>query len=235
MLALLQISCDDDLSPVYPDNSPPRSPYLPEPEDSSTYASENLVVSWECSDPDGDALIYSIHVREGEEYIVFSTQTPYKTVDTGHFLLRSTRYTWRVIASDGLELTAGEWWTFFTPEWSNEPPYAASDPTPENGAADIPLTNLHLSWSASDPDQDDVLTYTVFFGTNDDPEIVAAGITETSYALPQLDYGTEYFWRVVTTDSRDESASGPVWSFTTRADPGGLLSRIGRFLGLSAE
>ena len=176
-------------------------------------------------------MIYTVQVRENDDYVVFAGQTLLKTMDTGLFLLRETMYTWRVIATDGLEITEGDWWTFFTPEWSNNPPYEPSDPTPTHGAVDIQVTGVHLSWSADDPDQNDVLTYTIFFGTNDDPELIAAGLTETSYALTPLDYDTEYFWYVVSTDSHDESTSGPIWTFTSRAKPGGLLARLAKLLG----
>lgn len=228
--AALFSSCGEDSSPTSPGNAPPNNPHSPQPADSSEYTREYLTVSWESSDPDGDEVIYTVQVRENDDYIVFADQTLLKTMDTGLFLLRETMYTWRVIATDGLESSESEWWTFFTPEWSNNPPYEPSDPTPVDGAVDIQVTGVHLSWSADDPDQDDVLTYTIFFGTNDDPELIAAGLTETSYALTPLDYDTEYFWYVVSTDSHDESTSGPPWTFTTRAQPGGLLQRIGELL-----
>ena len=99
-------------------------------------------------------------------------------------------YTWRVIATDGLESSESDWWTFFTPEWSNEPPYTPADPHPASEDFDVQTTGVHLTWSAGDPDQDDVLTYDVYFGTGIDPGLAASGLTETSYALPSLDYDT---------------------------------------------
>ena len=196
------------------------------PEDSATYLREALFVSWESSDPDGDEVIYTVQVRENDDYIVFSSQTTFKSIETGLFLLRDTMYTWRVIASDGLANTEGDWWTFFTPEYTNEPPYPPSDPYPADGASDVQISSVHLNWSADDPDQDDTLTYTVYFGVTEDPDIIAAGLTETSYDLSLLDYDTEYFWYVVVTDSRDESTAGPPWSFTTRPQPGGVFGWI---------
>lgn len=196
--AALFSSCGENSSPTSPGNAPPNNPHSPQPADSSEYTREYLTASWESSDPDGDEVIYTVQVRENDNFIAFAGQTTLKTMDTGLFLLRETMYTWRVTATDG--------------------------------AVDIQATSVHLSWSADDPDQSDVLTYTVFFGTNDDPELVAAGLTETSYALPQLDYDTEYFWYVVSNDSHDESTSGPIWTFTSRSQPSGFLQRIGELL-----
>ena len=229
--ALAVVSCsEEEQAPTAPGNRAPTRPYLPEPEDSTTYVRETLAVSWEGGDPDGDIVLYSVQVREGEA-LVFTGQTIYKTMDTGLFLLRNQTYTWRVISTDGLLITEGDWWTFFTPDYSNEPPYPPANPHPADGAVDVLTNGTVLTWSADDPDTDDVLTYTVFFGKTEDPEIVAAGLDETSYELTSLDYDTEYFWYVVVTDSHDESTAGPLWSFTTRPQPGGLLGRLRSLIG----
>jgi hypothetical protein len=226
LLLGLLVSCGDDASPIAPENSPPAVPHRPEPADNADYVREYLSVSWESSDPDGDEVIYSVQVKENGDYVVYSGQTLLKTIDTGLFLLRDMMYTWRVVATDGLESSESPWWTFFTPEWSNEPPYRPSDPSPASEEFDVQTTGVHLTWSAGDPDQDDVLTYDVYFGTGIDPGLAASGLTETSHTLPPLDYDTVYFWRVVSTDSHGESTSGPVWSFSTRAQPGELLARL---------
>jgi hypothetical protein len=226
VVSAMLVSCsDDDPAPTAPSNRAPEKPSLPEPEDSTTYVRETLAVSWEGGDPDGDLVLYSVQVREGEA-LVFTGQTIYKSMETGLFLLRSQTYTWRVIATDGLLITEGDWWTFFTPDYSNEPPYPPADPHPADGAVDVLTLGTVLTWSADDPDTDDVLTYTVFFGTDSDPPLAAGGLDETSWELPLLEYDTEYFWFVVVTDSRDESTAGPVWSFTTRSQPGGVFDWI---------
>jgi hypothetical protein len=224
-------SCGDDASPIAPENSPPRVPHLLEPADSSDYTREYLTVSWECSDPDGDEVTYNVQLKENDDFVVYAGQTLLKTLDTGFGLLRNTMYTWRVVATDGLENSESDWWTFFTPDQFNEPPYEPADPSPADGAIDVQITSVHLTWSAGDPDQDDVLTYDVYFGTGGDPELVATGLTETSYALPALEYDTAYFWSVISTDSRNESAASPLWTFTTRSQPGGFLSRLSQLLG----
>ena len=59
-----------------------------------------------------------------------------------------------------------------------------------------------------------------------DPEPVATGLTETSFALPALDYDTVYFWRVSSTDSHGEVTFSPTWTFTTQSQPGSLLTRM---------
>jgi len=227
ILAVLAVSCSDDGSPVAPVNNPPRAPSSPVPADGTEYGAPLLTVSWECSDPDGDALVYSVNVREigaVDTYTVFSGQTPFETMETGMALLRETSYIWRVIASDGRVLTEGPWWLLTTPEWTNSPPYEPSDPTPADGLAGIGLVT-YLAWVAGDPDAEDFLTFDLFFGDTDPPTLEATGLTQTSYTLPALEFGTEYFWRIVSRDSKGESTAGPVWSFTTIPQPG-LFSRL---------
>jgi hypothetical protein len=229
-LAVLWTSCTDD-SPTAPGNGAPRTPYSPSPADGAVYGRPTLDLSWKCSDPDGDILVYAVQVREHDVYVVFSATTENTEMETGLTLLRETLYTWRVSATDGLEVTHGPWWSFTTPEWSNLPPYPPADPIPADGAEGISLTTT-LFWVAGDPDQDDVLTFDVYLGTDADPPLAAAGRTQTSWAPPALEYSTGYYWRVVSKDSRGDSTSSAVWTFTTRDEPGGLLGRIGRWLGI---
>lgn len=225
-------SCSDDASPTAPGNRPPAAPSQPEPADDSEYVREYLSVAWECSDPDADDNVtYTVQVKEDGDYIVFSGQTLLKTMDTGLFLLRETTYTWSIIASDGVEITEGDWWTFYTPDYSNEPPDPPADPHPADHAVDIQINGVFLTWSADDPDDGDALTYNVYFDTVTDPALAATGLTETSYGLPTLDYDTVYFWRISSTDSHGETTFSPTWTFTTRAQPGGLFARLGRLLG----
>jgi hypothetical protein len=229
-LVALWASCGDD-TPTTPGNSAPRAPHSPAPADGAVYGRPTLDLSWKCSDPDGDDLLYAVQVREHDAYVVFSANTQNTEMVTGLTLLRETLYTWRVSATDGLEVTRGPWWTLTTPEWSNLPPYPPVDPTPADGSEGISVTPT-LFWVASDPDQDDPLTFDLYLGTDADPPLAASGRTQTSWAPDLLEYSTPYYWRVVARDSRGDSTSSAVWTFTTRDQPGGMLGRIGRWLGI---
>lgn len=228
-LAAAASSCSDD-PPTSPANTAPRAPHSPAPADGAEYGRPTLDLSWRCSDPDGDPLVYAVQVREYDVYAVFSASTSNTEMETGLTLLRETLYTWRISASDGIAVTHGPWWSMTTPEWSNEPPVPPADPTPGDGAEGVSLTPA-LFWVAADPDIDDVLTFDVYLGTDADPPLAAAGLTQTAWAPPALEYSTAYSWRVVARDSHGDSASSTVWTFTTRDQPGGLLERIGRLLG----
>lgn len=97
----------------------------------------------------------------------------------------------------------------------NNPPNQPSDPNPLNGSIDQPL-DLNLSWTCSDPDGDP-LTYDVYFGTSNNPPLVADNRTTTTYNPGQLNNNIKYYWKIVAKDNHGASTSGPIWSFNTIA------------------
>ena len=70
--------------------------------------------------------------------------------------------------------------------------------------------------------------YDIYFGTSSNPPLIQAdvplGPTEPggaprTYQLPQLSPNTTYYWRVVAKTMAQQTAGGPVWSFTTGGGP----------------
>ena len=91
--------------------------------------------------------------------------------------------------------------------------------TPPDGAANVP-TSVVLTWSVA---QDNSTVY-VYFGSTATPPLLRSGIpaATTSLALPPLDPGVKYYWRVVP-DCPIQLAT-PIVSFTTQTActaPGG--------------
>ena len=70
-----------------------------------------------------------------------------------------------------------------------------------------------LSWECTDPDED-VLTFTVAFGTSASPPIVAQNVTARTYSPGVLQPYTTYYWVITATDGLSSTAGG-LWSFTT--------------------
>jgi len=61
----------------------------------------------------------------------------------------------------------------------------------------------------------DNITYDVYFGTSSPPPKVASNQTDTSFIPGTLEYNTTYYWQIVAWNDQGESAEGPIWSFTT--------------------
>jgi PKD repeat protein len=69
---------------------------------------------------------------------------------------------------------------------------------------------LSLNKTSSD------ITYDVYFGTSIPTPKVVSNQTSTEYDPPGLlEYNTTYYWQIVAWDDQGNSASGPVWHFTT--------------------
>ncbi len=100
-------------------------------------------------------------------------------------------------------------------EYNGQAPNKPTLPFPNNGDAGV-STSLTLSWSCSDPDIGDQLTYDVYFGTSQ-PAMskVASNLTNPSLILNGLTRGTIYFWSVFAKDNHGNSTEGDIWRFTT--------------------
>jgi len=96
-----------------------------------------------------------------------------------------------------------------------EPPDPPSNPSPPDNSTDQSVNTI-LYWSCTDPDGDQLL-YDVYFGTSSSPLLVSSNQTETSYDPGQLNYNTQYYWKIVADDGEYET-DGDIWRFTTAVE-----------------
>lgn len=96
-----------------PENTPPLLPSNPTPTDGATEVSLTPTLSWDCSDPDGDTLVFDVFVAVTGEPL---TQVFYDlSTNSGYvdFLQANTSYVWQVVAKDARGATAeGPLWSF---------------------------------------------------------------------------------------------------------------------------
>ncbi len=95
----------------------------------------------------------------------------------------------------------------------NNLPSEPSQPTPANGAVDLP-TNVTLNWVCSDPNGG-AMTYDIYFGTTVTPPIVQQEYALQSYTPRNLRSGTTYYWKISAYDNHENLTKGPLWQFTT--------------------
>jgi len=94
-------------------NQPPNVPHTPSPADGEGGVSTSSVLSWICSDPDGDPLTYDVYLDTSNPpttLIANDVGTP----SISPALAESTIYYWNVTASDGSLFTDGPVWIFAT-------------------------------------------------------------------------------------------------------------------------
>jgi uncharacterized protein (TIGR02145 family) len=95
-------------------DTPPSEPSIPSPANGATIVSTSPVLTWTCSDPDGDLLTYDIFLG--------TTDNPTNAISSGQAasyvaprLTTSTKYYWKVIAKDSRgATTVGPVWSFTT-------------------------------------------------------------------------------------------------------------------------
>jgi hypothetical protein len=99
------------------------------------------------------------------------------------------------------------------------PPQIATSPVPANLSTDLGLDQV-LSWTGGGGI---VSGYKLYLGTNNPPGNLVNGTNlgfVTSYTRSGgWNYATQYYWKIVPTNSGGDATSCPVWTFSTMADP----------------
>jgi hypothetical protein len=131
----------------------------------------------------------------------------------------TTGMTTLVMSWGGIEITS------FGIEGSCGPPCpvgTATDPSPVDGATDLPIDVVDLSWTNGSG----ITGVEVWF----DGTMVYTGAPITTWQVSGLSYSTTYGWRIVSFNDTC-SAFGPNWSFTTTNDPNIILVFMDDFEG----
>jgi|Deesub1362A_J573_1020465.scaffolds.fasta_scaffold01023_9 PKD repeat protein len=107
-------------------NNPPNAPSNPSPADGETNVSITTDLSWQCSDPDGDALTYDVYFGTSSTPPKVASNITSTTYDPGT-LQYNTTYYWRIVAWDSNSSTSSPVWSFTTVAngtTPNQPPTA---------------------------------------------------------------------------------------------------------------
>ena len=96
----------------------------------------------------------------------------------------------------------------------NYPPNIPFNPTPSNGKISVNI-NQDLYWNGGDPDINDIVSYDVYFSATYPPIKKISKQSSITYDPDTMNYGTTYYWQIVSWDTHRVSSSGPIWSFTT--------------------
>ena len=101
---------------------------------------------------------------------------------------------------------------------NNRPPNTPILITPEDNAIDQEV-EVELVWSGSD-DDGDVLTYSLEVLNDQNSEVLEfTNLTDTTYTVSGLEYGTKYFWQVSASDNINEPTLSDIFAFETLPFP----------------
>jgi Ca2+-binding EF-hand superfamily protein len=200
---------------------------LIEPSVSIVANTEDVLISWTDEDPDSNALIsiyYDIDNfgEDGTLILDGIFEDPDGTDDSFSWNItdvpEGTYYIYAVISdANSSDVSYSPAQIFVS---HNSVPDMPSSPEPENDAVKISIIT-GLAWTGSDPDPSDTLSYTLYFGTNQNAlPLAVQDIDNPSFQPTDLAYDTQYFWQVISKDSYDQTSQGPIWNFTTFSESG---------------
>lgn len=110
--------------------------------------------------------------------------------------------------------------TITTTPPTNQPPRTPAAPDPLDFSINQSIFT-DLGWDGGDPDNTDTMFYDIYLGTTNPPvnydatSGYPATQTQITFSLPQLLFGTQYYWQIVAHDNHGASTTGPIWRFKT--------------------
>ncbi len=220
--AVLDINVQQGGSPgLNPQNKPPIAPNTPFPENFSTNMSGELMLTWNCSDPNNDEINYTVNFgKQGSELKTIATGLTDNSILIKE-LEANTKYLWQVTAYDVYYAsTNSELWQFETGDLNNMAPNTPTYPSPAHMAENIE-NHVTFSWSGGDPDGDPV-TYKIYLATastwvpSNPTDLTLIHTTNLlKYDYYGLARGAVYQWQIIATDKAGAQVAGPVWQFST--------------------
>ncbi|MCK4416682.1 MAG: N-acetylmuramoyl-L-alanine amidase, partial [Candidatus Latescibacteria bacterium] len=188
------------------------TPSGPNPSSGSTNVSVNHNLLWSCSGGNGwDS--FDVHFGTSSSPPLVRSNYTSTSYNLGT-LNYNTTYYWKIVAKkSGCDSVTGSVWHFRT---ESQPCSACTpgSPNPSSGSTNVSV-NHDLLWSCSGGDGWD--NFDIYFGTSSNPPLVNSNHTSTSYSPGTLQCETRYYWKVVANKSGCDSATGPIWDFTTEA------------------
>lgn len=118
-MSLILFSCEK----TKPDNNNhPNDPMNPSPSNYAKFISTNIILAWECSDPDSDSLCYDVYLGKSTDPQLVKSELK-KTSYTPNILDIEETYYWKIVAKDDHNNhTTGDIWQFETGfEWCEVP------------------------------------------------------------------------------------------------------------------
>jgi len=193
-------------------NQAPNTPNVPSGE-TNGYHGISYSYTTASTDPDQDNLYYKFDWGDGTTSEWLGPYLSEEQCDESHIFESPGTYNIKAKAKDVFD-EESDWSSELSVYMANRAPNTPSSPTPENETQGIGV-NTVLSWIGGDEDTIDIVTYDVYFGTENPPSLAVSKQSGTSFSPGAFNYDTKYYWKIVALDNHDASTPGPIWSFTT--------------------
>ncbi len=209
----------DDPSPNPVQNTSPTTPSLNYPGNNIVCINNTVNFQWNAAvDAQNDAITYQLQIATDNVFTQNLNTTTVTTLNKEITLAKGKSYYWRIKAIDAKNASSNysATYNFYTEGDGviNHVPFAPTLVMPTLNSVQSSGT-INLSWTASDADTNDVLTYDVYFGTANSPtNKVASAITAKTFSV-STNAATNYYWKVVVNDGKGGTTVGQVWNFKT--------------------
>jgi hypothetical protein len=224
LIGFLALSCggsknDAPPTPVTPVNVAPAIPTLVAPTNNKLCVDNSVGFQWNvATDGNNDAVVYQMQVAKDQAFTQIVKTLDGVAVTQLVGLDKNTAYYWRVKATDskGLSSDYSTVYKFYTQGDAvvNHLPFAPDLVLPALNSV-LTATAVTLSWTATDVDTTDKLTYDVYFGTSNPPTTKVGDNQATNTLDVAVVVSTEYFWKVVVKDNKGGETVGQIWKFKT--------------------
>lgn len=210
---------DDPPTPTPPvEVTPPQAATLIFPQENSectegsnlTSTQSTIVFNWNDAN---NTDTYQLFVKNLETQTItnYTTSTSEKSIT----ILRGTPYSWYVVSKNsGTETKQSLTWKFYNAgeAVSSYAPFPADLLSPIYDATfGASKTSVTLQWTGEDID-DDIVDYTILFGTTNPPSNEQAVTASTSLSV-SVTSGNTYYWRVITKDSQNNTSESEIFQF----------------------
>jgi len=199
--------------------SAPSVPSLVYPSNNSLCVENPVLFQWGISeDPEEDSIVYEVQIAQDAAFASNAISLSGVSTQKSISLEANAIYYWRVKATDvqGNSSAYSSAFQMYTEgvATTNHLPFAPELVTPVL-ETEVQSSAATLEWTAVDVDADNVLTYDLYFGTNNPPvEKVVTDIATPTHTV-SLEAATTYYWRVEVKDGKGGQAIGQVWSFSS--------------------
>jgi len=172
-----------------------------------TPTTSTVFFEWEASTLAESYTIYITNLVDGSK---IEASTIDDTI--GIVLDRATPYSWYIASKLASVTVESETWKFYNsgPGVETYAPFPATINAPEM-AASINTANVTLQWTGSDVDND-IATYDVYLGANNNPDVYAANVTASELQV-SVTSGMIYYWKIVTKDEVGNTSESGVFQF----------------------
>ncbi|NMH89177.1 fibronectin type III domain-containing protein [Flavivirga algicola] len=199
-----------------PPNSAPTTAQLVYPSVDLLCIDNTIAFNWNAAtDPDDDPVSYKLTVAKDRALTDVVEQRTVNSTSVTITLQKAAAFYWRVIAvdSEGNEGQPTGTQAFYTEGVgiSNYAPFTAALVGPnDDGHVDAGIVSLN--WTGADTNTDDVLTYELYFGEEENPPLLASDLSSETSDV-NVTSGKTYYWKINTSDNSGAKTIGQVWKF----------------------